>query len=160
MLDSVGEGLMSALSGMGVAFYTSLVGVACSIILTVLRSIFSPAAARELLQARMELWLDQSVAPTLPTKVAKDDYELVHQMIEALDKASGSMAQTLGSCTASLRNSLAGFDQTVRGFNDGVRDFSEFNYNLRGTIERMDICVRDFSGAVRALTKATTRSDD
>lgn len=160
VLDSVGEGLMSALSGMGVAFYTSLVGVACSIILTVLRSIFSPAAARELLEARLELWLDQSVAPTLPTKAAKDDYELVHQMIDALDKASASMAQTLGSCTASLRNSLAGFDQTVRGFNDGVHDFSEFNYNLRGTIERMDICVRDFSGAVRSLTKATGRSDD
>lgn len=32
VLDSVGGGLMSALSGMGVAFYTSLVGAGCSIV--------------------------------------------------------------------------------------------------------------------------------
>ena len=41
-LNNMGSGLLSALSGMGVAFYTSLFGVACSIILTVLRSIFNP----------------------------------------------------------------------------------------------------------------------
>ena len=46
VLDSVGGGLMSALSGMGVAFYTSLVGVACSILLTLLRSVFNPETAR------------------------------------------------------------------------------------------------------------------
>ena len=72
VLDSVGGGLMSALSGMGVAFYTSLVGVACSIVLTLLRSIFSPQAERETLEARLELWLDHTVAPTLPTERAKD----------------------------------------------------------------------------------------
>ena len=46
VLGSVGDGLMSALSGMGVAFYTSLVGVACSIVLTLLRSIFNPESLR------------------------------------------------------------------------------------------------------------------
>ena len=39
VLDSVGGGLMSALAGMGVAFYTSLVGAGCSILLTVLRTV-------------------------------------------------------------------------------------------------------------------------
>ena len=39
VLDSVGGGLLSALSGMGVAFYTSLVGAGCSILLTILRTI-------------------------------------------------------------------------------------------------------------------------
>ena len=73
VLDSVGDGLMSALSGMGVAFYTSLVGVACSIVLTILRSIFSPQAARETLINQTELWLDHIVAPQLPTNSAKDD---------------------------------------------------------------------------------------
>lgn len=68
VLDSVGEGLMSALSGMGVAFYTSLVGVACSILLTLLRSVFSPQAQREKLETQVELWLDHSVAPLFPRK--------------------------------------------------------------------------------------------
>ena len=159
VLDSVGGGLLSALSGMGVAFYTSLVGVACSILLTVLRAIFNPAAARELLETRMELWLDQSVAPTLPTQTAKDDYELVHQMIDAMNAASASMQHSLKDCTDSLRSSLAGFDNTVKGFNGGVHDFSEFNYNLQGTVERLDLCIRDFSQAVRSIGSRIERSD-
>ena len=52
VLDSVGEGLMSALSGMGVAFYTSLAGAGASILLTILRTILSPQAARERLETR------------------------------------------------------------------------------------------------------------
>ena len=40
-------------SGMGVAFYTSLVGVGCSIVLTLLRSIFSPQSEREKLETEL-----------------------------------------------------------------------------------------------------------
>ena len=91
VLDSVGGGLMSALSGMGVAFYTSLVGVACSILLTVLRSIFSPQAEREKLEARLELWLDHSVAPDLPTDAVKDDVELMKRLIKTMDETAKNM---------------------------------------------------------------------
>ena len=38
-------------------------------------------------------------------------------------------------------------------FNDGVRDFSEFNYSLQGTVERMDVAIRDFVGVMRQLTR-------
>ena len=159
VIDSVGGGLMSSLSGMGVAFYTSLVGVGCSIILTILRSIFSPSAARELLESRMELWLDQSVAPTLPTMVADDDSEVVAQMIEGLNQASAAMEASLSEATSSLRSSLVGFNKTVSSFNDGVHDFSEFSYALQGTIERLDVSIRDFGSSVRSLTTKAERSD-
>ena len=160
ILNSVGSGLMSALSGMGVAFYTSLVGVGCSIILTILRSIFSPAAARELMESRLEIWLDQAVAPTLPTKVAEDDLDAMRQMIDSIDAASQAMQTGLNEATASLRTSLVGFNKTVRGFNDGVHDFSEFNYALQGTVERLDVSIRDFGNAVRGITSRIERSDE
>ena len=102
VLDSVGGGLMSALSGMGVAFYTSLVGVACSIVLTLLRSIFSPQAERETFEARLELWLDHTVAPTLPTERAKDESEMVQQMVHAMDSASQTMERALQNATGDL----------------------------------------------------------
>ena len=91
VLDSVGGGLMSALSGMGVAFYTSLVGVACSILLTLLRSIFSPAAEREKLEARLELWLDHTVAPSLPTDAVKDDVDLMKHLIKTMENTAKNM---------------------------------------------------------------------
>ena len=165
VLDSVGGGLMSALSGMGVAFYTSLVGVACSIVLTLLRSIFSVQAAREKLETRLELWLDHEVAPTLPTEAPKDDADLVHQMVLALDRTSAAMDKTLRGATdelkaaiASSRAPIAAMNKTVESFNEGVRDFSEFNYNLRGTVERLDVTVRDLVGGLREVSRELERS--
>ena len=164
VLDSVGGGLMSALSGMGVAFYTSLVGVACSILLTVLRSIFSVQNAREKLQVRLELWLDHDVAPTLPTEVPKDDAELVHQLVLALDRSADNMNQILTDATDDLKNAIsasrapiAAMNKTVESFNGGVRDFSEFNYNLRGTVERMDVTVRDLVSGLREISRILER---
>lgn len=160
VLDSVGGGLMSALSGMGVAFYTSLVGVACSIVLTLLRSIFSPQAERETLEARLELWLDHTVAPTLPTERAKDESEMVQQMVHAMDSASKTMERALQNATGDLKTAIdssrapiTSFNKTVDSFNGGVRDFSEFNYNLRGTVERLDVTVRDLVSGLREVSR-------
>ena len=165
VLDSVGGGLMSALSGMGVAFYTSLVGVACSIVLTILRSIFSVQHTREKMETRLELWLDHDVAPTLPTEAPKDNADLVHQMVLALDRTAQSMDQTLTDATDELkaaisasRTPIAAMNRTVESFNSGVRDFSEFNYNLRGTVERMDVTVRDLVSGLREISRALERS--
>ncbi len=164
-LLSVLDGLMSALSGMGVAFYTSLVGVACSILLTVLRSVFSVQAARERLETRLELWLDHEVAPTLPTDAPKDDVELVHQLVLALDRSTDNMDATLMNATNELKTAIsssrapiAAMNKTVESFNSGVRDFSEFNYNLRGTVERMDVTVRDLVASLREITRIVERS--
>ena len=160
VLDSVGGGLMSALSGMGIAFYTSLVGVACSIVLTLLRSIFSPQAERETLEARLELWLDHTVAPTLPTERAKDESEMVQQMVHAMDSASKTMESALQKATGDLKTAIdssrapiTAFNKTVDSFNGGVRDFSEFNYNLRGTVERLDVTVRDLVSGLREVSR-------
>ncbi len=164
-LLSVLDGLMSALSGMGVAFYTSLVGVACSIMLTILRSIFSVQAARERMETKLELWLDHEVAPTLPTDAPKDDVELVHQLVMALDRSADNMDATLMNATNELRTAIsssrapiAAMNKTVENFNNGVRDFSEFNYNLRGTVERMDVTVRDLVGSLREVSRILERS--
>ena len=160
VLDSVGGGLMSALSGMGVAFYTSLGGVACSVVLTLLRSIFSPQTERETLEARLELWLDHTVAPTLPTERAKDESEMVQQMVHAMDSASKTMESALQKATGDLKTAIdssrapiTAFNKTVDSFNGGVRDFSEFNYNLRGTVERLDVTVRDLVSGLREVSR-------
>ena len=54
---------------------------------------------------------------------------------------------------------MDGFSATVESFNKGVRDFSEFDYNLRGTVERMDLAVRELSSAIRRVTRGPERSD-
>ena len=171
VLDSVGGGLLSALSGMGVAFYTSLVGAGCSILLTILRTILSPQAAREKLETRLELWLDNEVAPTLASGMAKSDAGLVRQMIEAMNAsaseihkaladASAGYAESTAKAAASFEKTLAVCDGEVAKFNtavatfrEGVHDFSEVDYNLRGSVERMDLAVRDLAAALREVNR-------
>lgn len=156
VLDSVGEGLMSALSGMGVAFYTSLVGAGCSILLTIGRTVFSPQTQREKLMNQTELWLDHTVAPKLATDAAKDDARIIKGMIDAMNTTAENMKNTLNSSAADMKKTLesskpylVAFHQTVEKFNGGVRDFSEVDYNLRGTVERLDLAVRDLTRALQ-----------
>ena len=158
VLDSVGGGLMSALSGMGVAFYTSLVGAGCSILLTILRTILNPQAEREKLETRLELWLDTEVAPGLAADSATDDAGLIKRMINALGGASEESQAALRSASDALtrtasqnRAAMEQFDATVGKFNAGVHDFSEVDYNLRGSVERMDLAVRDLAAALREV---------
>jgi hypothetical protein len=171
VLDSVGGGLMSALGGMGVAFYTSLAGAGCSIALTVLRTIFNPQAERERLESRLEMWLDNEIAPTLKTELPKDDADLVARLVDGMKEAAEDVRQTLynageayvASTRASAvsfaksmdtgRDAIAAFDKTVATFNNGVHDFSEVDYNLRGSVERMDLAVRDLSSALREINR-------
>lgn len=151
-LNNMGSGLLSALSGMGVAFYTSLVGVGCSIILTILRSIFSPEAIREEMENELELWLDQRVAPRLGGDRPKEDSQLVKQMIGGLNAAAAAINNSLKDTTGALQDTMLSFNDTVDAFNRGVRDFSEFDYNLRGTVEKMDVAVRDLTAAIRRVS--------
>ena len=166
VLDSVGGGLMSSLSGMGVAFYTSLVGVACSIVLTILRAVMNPESQRAALETELELYLDHRVAPTLATDRADDAADLINLMICGMNEAAASMNDTLGGTTAALQKSLddsraqiAAFGSTVAAFNKGVRDFSEFDYSLRGTVERMDLAARDFVTSLRRSGSGAERSE-
>ena len=170
-MESVGDGLLSALSGMGVAFYTSLFGVGCSILLTILRVIFNPATERERLETRLELWLDTEIAPTLATEAVQDERHAIKSLIDTLDVSVEEIKNALGSAanaySASTRTSaaslaksvevtragLAEFDKTVGTFNAGVHDFAEVDYNLRGSVERMDLVVRDLSSALREINR-------
>ncbi len=170
-LDGVGGGLRIALGGMGVAFYTSLVGAGCSILLTILRTIFNPQTEREKLETRLELWLDTEVAPGLETEVARDEVDVINRMIRVLNDAVADFKLALGSAalsysettknaSASLaraadshKQALTAFDKTVDKFNDGIHEFSEVDYNLRGSVERMDLAVRDLSSAMREINR-------
>ncbi len=170
-MESVGDGLLSALSGMGVAFYTSLFGVGCSILLPILRVIFNPATERERLATRLELWLDTEIAPTLATEAVKDERHMLKALIDTLDDSVEEIKEALSTASAaysastrtasaslaksveSTRAGLADFEKTVGVFNAGVHDFAEVDYNLRGSVERMDLAVRDLAAALREINR-------
>jgi len=171
VLDNVGSGLLSALGGMGVAFYTSLTGAFCSILLTLLRTVFSPQAEREKLETRLELWLDEEVAPNLETESIRDNYDMARQVVKAMNglvrdmgaalaNAATAYADTTKRAAAALNQSAqqsiqtaAAYDAAIGKFNAGVQDFQEVDYNLRGSVERLDLAVRDLTSDLRKLDR-------
>ena len=151
VLDSVGGGLMSALGGMGVAFYTSLVGAGCSIVLTILRTILNPQTARERFETRLEA-LVRSMIDAMGAAAAEIRQSLkgaADSYGEATAASAASFAKSVALCEEKLRD----FDAAIATFRAGVHDFSEVDYNLRGSVERMDLAVRDLSGAMREINR-------
>ena len=137
----------------------------------VVGAVVSPQAARERLETRLELWLDTEIAPTLSADVAKDDAELVGQLIDALNDSVEEMQNSLRTAAEgyaiTTRNAtvayskaieeqkahLRHFDGSLDKFSEGVHDFSEVDYNLRGSVERMDLAVRDLASALREVNR-------
>ena len=100
------------------------------------------------------------------SNAAKDDATLVRRMIEALDRSTTNMDRTLTGTTNEIKQSLLAekamldsFTATVKKFNEGVHDFGEVDYNLRGTVERLDVSVRDLTGMLRRASRDSERKD-
>lgn len=189
MLDNVGSGLFSALSGMGVAFYTSLVGVSCSILFTILRAIVNPQAKRDQLEVTAELWLDHTVASVLREEIPQDDTARLITLKKELRRHASAVSAALNDATANMQTAMTAaaesmqnafsqaagdlnasieyskeplrlFYDTVRTFNDNVRDFSTINYDLRGSVERMDLAARDLGSALNKAEKKINANAD
>ena len=76
-----------------------------------------------------------------------------------MDKTLKRSTDELKLTLAASQKPLEDFNRTVGSFNEGVRDFSEFNYNLRGTVERMDVCIRDLVSVLRSSARGLERSE-
>jgi len=79
----------------------------------------------------------------------------------ALNDCTDRMQTVLNAAATNLHESidyskepLHIFYDTVHLFNENVRDFSSINYDLRGSIERMDLAVRDFGSALHKAERS------
>ncbi len=111
------------------------------------------------------------IAPTLTTEATKDDADLVNRLIDTLNDSVSEIRTALRSSAESYtvstqaasnvyaraineqKEHLKHFDGALEKFNSGVHDFSEVDYNLRGSVERMDLAVRDLASALREINR-------
>jgi stage V sporulation protein SpoVS/uncharacterized protein YoxC len=163
-------GLVSAVGGMAVAFTTSLLGIGCSILLTIFTIIFNPEESRETLMVHIEEYLDNNVAQI----VAKDketEYTILNKILretfiefgEKIEKSLKNTVDDFGDrlshvvmdvhlSSKTLDSTIDRFDASLKNFAGNIRDFTEFNFNLRNNIERMDV---SFVKVTEALTEAS-----
>lgn len=156
-MDSIVSGLISAVKGMSVAFSTSLAGVSGSIVITALGILINVEESRQTLMVQLEDYLDNVVEQELLQHKESELGRISTAIVNCFDGFSLKVEDVLRNtvldfsdkmATASnnivksseyLEGTILKFEEALAVFADNTRDFSEFNYNLRGNIERMDV---------------------
>ncbi len=159
---SITDSLINALSGMSVAFVTSLFGISASIIMTLFNLFFNAPDRRISLMAQIEEYLDNRLF-----KEVREDYAKYNTIQtgdgSAIQNVSGIDAQSLKVLTNALVNRLYGvtgelansaesinqsvrsFENALQVFSESARDFKEFNHHLKDNIQRMSLTFSDFT---------------
>lgn len=159
--------LLPSVYGMGVAFTTSLFGIACSIVFTFIMIVFSAEEARENLMVRIEEYLDNTVSLVI-AKDKETEYTIMNNIlketfVEFGQKIENTLKQTVDTfgekltgvamevniSSKVLDSTVERFDQSLKNFSENIKDFTEFNNNLRNNIEKMDV---SFIKVTEALT--------
>ncbi|SES99732.1 hypothetical protein SAMN05660297_01141 [Natronincola peptidivorans] len=163
-MDNIIVGLIDSVKGMSVAFITSLFGIACSVLLTILNIIFNVEDARESVMVQIEEYLDNNIAFVLTKKEKEQDYERqrsvwkdsfesigntlernLHYVAETMGNQFVAAADSMTKTSNELSISINQFDQSLQKFSENTRDFSEFNYHLRTNVDRMNVGFADLT---------------
>lgn len=170
-MDSIVAGLISSVKGMSVAFSTSLAGVGGSVVITVLGIMINIEEARQSLMVQLEDYLDNTVEQELLQYKESELSRISTAIITSFDGVSSKVEGVLRSTVLDFSDKLAmasnnieksskclegtimKFEEALAVFNNNTRDFGEFNYNLRGNIERMDVAFLNLRDCIVETTK-------
>ncbi len=170
--------LINSLSGMSVAFVTSLFGISGSIIITVSNIMFNVTHERVNVMVKMEEYLDNILAKDVLENIIVDSNGNVLAVGSDIDKFSNilddsfkgitdTLSERLAAVTVEMaktaemiQKSVAMFDHSLQDFADNTRDFSEFNHHLKDNIQRMSLSFSDFGEEIKSSTDRIAKSEE
>lgn len=128
--QSLTAGLTEALSGMSVAFSTSLFGILAAIVMTIVNVFVSVSDARLSLAAELETYLDNTVLATVKGQSGAG---------LGLDQ----VVSGFGRSVENLHEVVQRFEASLNTLSSNTRDFQEFNHHLKDNIQRMSVSFSD-----------------
>lgn len=138
--ESLTAGLTQALTGMSVAFSTSLFGIFAAIVMTLVGVFFSVFDRRTAVMTQIEVYLDNVVLGG----AARGDGA------EHLD----AMVRTFGQTVERLEGTVGHFESALETFASTTRDFREFNLHLKDNVQRMSLGFADLSETLKEHARA------
>jgi hypothetical protein len=178
-LNLIISGLISSSRGIATAFSTSLAGVGGSIVITVLGIFINIKESRQSLMIQLEDYLDNVVEQELLQYKESELSRISMAIITSFDGLSSRVEDVLRNTVLDFSDKLAlasnnieksskcledtimKFEEALAVFNNNTRDFGEFNYNLKGNIERMDVgflnlreCLVETAGIINSNQRA------
>ncbi len=162
-VDAITQGLIDSITGMSVAFITSMFGISASILANIINILFGLLDAKESLITHIEEYLDNNLMVSANGLGAVDEdgntalslsFENFNETLSTnlrgiatditkqLADSTGDMVLT----AESIKSSVVRFDHSLNQFSDNIRDFTEFNHHLRTNIQRLSVSFDDFTG--------------
>lgn len=155
LTQSLTKGLTEAVSGMSVAFSTSLFGILAAIVLTLVGVFWSVTARRLSVMVQIEKYLDNvllGAARGAPPHVAvpADAAGANAFVADRLDRLVAGFGQSVSE----LQGTVTRFENALQAFATTTRDFREFNMHLKDNVQRMSLSFGDLSETVKQHVSA------
>lgn len=169
--DSITSSLVNSLTGMSVAFVTSLFGIGASIIMTLLNLFFNVSDQRMSVMVHLEEYLDNILAKEVRDNIIVDSEGNVVAVGSSMEKFGSILEESFKGITdtlshrltdvtlemaktaESINHSVSKFDLSLQAFSDSTRDFKEFNHHLKDNIQRMSLSFSDFAEELKFNTQ-------
>lgn len=152
--DQLVENVAGVLSGIDVAFYTSIVGMGCSLIMTVLVRVFNTEYVLTDMMLQLESTLEGQSQHGIPQII--DISENIHKAVVHLQTTNEASLQGIVQAFDGFKDYTAGLQQSAKdlaAFNDGLAD----NLTTFQTLfEKMKTITDDFSSGTSELNKNFT----
>lgn len=156
--ESLTRGLTEALSGMSVAFSTSLFGILAAIVMTLLGVFASVPDRRTAVMVQIEAYIDNVLLNALRATggdaegAGRDARPASGRPIASAD--FDQMVAGFGEAVAQLQGTVAHFENALQSFSTTTRDFREFNLHLKDNVQRMSLSFGDLSETLKEQTRA------
>jgi hypothetical protein len=150
MTRALTRGLSDALSGMSVAFTTSLFGIVAAILLTLIGVFFSVTDRRTSVMVQIETYLDRLLSEQAAAVRGPSLRAGAGGGAGAPDPQLASIVAHFGQSVAQLQGAVGHFETALESFATTTRDFREFNLHLKDNVQRMSLSFADFSDSLRA----------
>ena len=147
---AVTQGLSQTLTGMSVAFSTSLFGIMAAIVLTLVGVFFNVPDRRTRTMVVIEAFLDNALHSDGGAELsgARGDVERADNL------ALRSTIEGFAKSVDALDGVVAQFDSALQRFASNTRDFQEFNLHLKDNIQRMSLTFGDLSDTIKSQVNA------
>ncbi len=155
-VETITDGLISSITGMSVAFITSMFGVGASILSNILSIAFGLSDSKESFITYIEEYLDNTLMvannglggtdengnTVLSLSFDRFNESLTSSLKNITDDISENIQNATGDMiltAEALQNSVVKFDGALNKFADNTRDFTEFNHHLKSNIQRLSV---------------------
>lgn len=157
--ESLTRGLTEALTGMSVAFSTSLVGILSAIGLTLLGVFYGVADRRNALLVQIETFVQNRLLPSWRAASAAPGMEHAGDQSVGQNQSLAPMLARFEHSVAQLHGTVEQFQTALNAFAVSTRDFREFNHHLKDNVQRMSLSFADFSEALKSQTRSLRARD-